>query len=72
MLKSLSMLKKLHRLFLLSVVALCSSCAATVEWKVDRFNVPVPIVNGKAYPLTDEERRIIGQSFVDFYCSIEA
>ena len=41
----------------------------SVRYDVDRFGVPVPIVDGKRYPMSESERRRIGQSFVDEYCA---
>lgn len=56
----------------LMVMALMMGCATapevTVRYEIDPDGVPVPIVNGDRYPLSDAERKVIGQSFVDAYC----
>jgi len=57
----------------LMVIVLLMGCATApeikVRYEVDQFGVPVPIVNGERYPLSDAERKAIGQSFVNAYCS---
>ena len=52
---------------------LLAGCASTsqkitVTYETDRFGVPTPVVNGERYEMTDEERRAIGQAFVNEYC----
>jgi len=58
--------------YLLILLIFITGCASvepvTVRYDIDRFGVPVPVVDGKPYPLTDDERRRIGQAFVDEYC----
>ena len=58
---------------LAAIILLLMGCASTpptqITYDVDRFGVPVPVVNGLRYEMTDEERRAIGQAFVNQYCS---
>jgi len=66
-------------LCLLAALVLCAGCtstvpreaptpACTVTYVPDQHAVPVPIVNGVPYPMSDAERQRIGQAFVDAYC----
>jgi len=58
---------------LVSVLAL-GACATTprevvVTFEQDGLGVPSPVVDGVRYEMSDEERRAVGQAFVDRYCS---
>lgn len=61
----------------LIVMLLLMGCASTpqevtVTYEPDAFGVPVPVINGESYPLTDSERLAIGQAFVNAYCPAHA
>ena len=58
----------LAAIVMLLLMGCASSPEITVTYEPDRFGVPVPVINGERYPLTDNEREAIGQSFVDAYC----
>ena len=60
--------KKITVLFVALLISGCASNPITITYKPDVYGVPTPIVNGVAFPMTDDERRAIAQKFVDAYC----
>jgi len=60
----------------MAALMLLSGCAATPEpvtvtYETDPYGAVYPVVNGDAYPLTDDERRVQVQKLVDLYCPAE-
>lgn len=57
----------------LALTLMLSGCATpeiVVTYEQDRFGVPVPVINGDRYAMTDAERLVIAQSFVTAYCPV--
>lgn len=51
------------------IAALLAGCSTVkVQYIPDAYGVPVPHVNDVPYPMTNEERKVIADSILDFYC----
>lgn len=60
-----------HLITVFIILFLSAGCATnpiSVTYETDRFGVPVPVVDGVAYPMTQAEREAIGRAFIDAYC----